>query len=732
MSHNYNSSSRKRLLQNQFEWTEGYFIESLISYLQEGCSIDKTELNSAYQKILESANNPRDVHKLYNSYINSIQNYTVTCLKSELLDLSGEALLSSLTKRLNFHDKLTDLTRKIFNHPQEYDNEKWLFSFCQKALNFLPYKLGKALIQHLKYEREGSVIDQNITKQYFDFLWKLLIGMGDDVNGKFWWKEKQALKYYEFCFENDFLKESQQFYASKIIELIKNLPYYDYLIAIGEFLNEEVERADNYLKPTTKNKLLSSFFREFQFWNPQQLSDMEKNLYEDMLNVSKIESFKAIFNILKYSEPDIRNLTKMLYDYIENKGNLILNNEQLKLDWIEYIKASILFKCEIDLLIKATFDCFLPYKKWWDSFFRKFINGVSNSAAYCACYCDWQMRIGLRPTSEVETDQILDTIVNIISFLDDCDVFIHHYTWYLSKRLLEETSSSEYAEKSMIYKFKERFGEKYANKMLIMYNDISISEKLMEDFKESGRGSMRGIEMEVKILKNGCWPENPPEFCSIPRELISCTELFESFYLEKYHKRKLTWTMASGTIDLSTIFTPNNYICIVNPYQASLLLMFNHKNSFTVKEIIENSKLRESTLKANLIKFFNPKCQLLKKESKGKKLNNDEKIEINEDFQSKNMKINYLPKMISRSESIQKKEETAILNERRNIIDSILIKIAKKSKIIKHQDMIEEVLQEMQNFKPRVPMINDQIESLINREFLMRSENDNTVYHYIP
>ena len=60
------------------------------------------------------------------------------------------------------------------------------------------------------------------------------------------------------------------------------------------------------------------------------------------------------------------------------------------------------------------------------------------------------------------------------------------------------------------------------------------------------------------------------------------------------------------------------------------------------------------------------------------------------------------------------------------------MRIAKTRKLIRHQDLINEVIRQVQQFKPQPPMIKGQVESLIQREFLARDENDRGLYHYIP
>ena len=119
--------------------------------------------------------------------------------------------------------------------------------------------------------------------------------------------------------------------------------------------------------------------------------------------------------------------------------------------------------------------------------------------------------------------------------LHDRDVFIRYYTRFLAKRLLDETSVSDEAEQSMISKLKVECGHNIVNKISSMYQDKTLSENIMKDFKLlSHKGSPDGIILSVQVLRNGCWPEQSIEPCLIPDELKNCLKKFEQFYYSKH------------------------------------------------------------------------------------------------------------------------------------------------------------------------------------------------------
>ena len=171
---------------------------------------------------------------------------------------------------------------------------------------------------------------------------------------------------------------------------------------------------------------------------------------------------------------------------------------------------------------------------------------------------------------------------------------------------------------------------------------------------------------------------------------------------------------------------------MVNPYQAAIILLFNKSDSYTLQKLKEEARLNDNTLKSHLIPFFNPKQKLLLKQSSGKSLGEDELITLNLGFNSAGLRISFIPKKVKKTETADKEDEKAIENERRFILDSVIVRILKGRRQIKHQELLTEVIRQVVHFKPQPPMIKSQIESLIQREFITRDEKDKNLYIYLP
>ncbi len=70
--------------------------------------------------------------------------------------------------------------------------------------------------------------------------------------------------------------------------------------------------------------------------------------------------------------------------------------------------------------------------------------------------------------------------------------------------------------------------------------------------------------------------------------------------------------------------------------------------------------------------------------------------------------------------------------ERQNIIDAVIVRIMKARKTEKHIQLMEDCIKQVTIFLPQPAMIKQRIESLIEREYLKRDDQDRAKYIYLP
>ena len=82
----------------------------------------------------------------------------------------------------------------------------------------------------------------------------------------------------------------------------------------------------------------------------------------------------------------------------------------------------------------------------------------------------------------------------------------------------------------MLQKLRVECGHNTVNKLASMFNDITLSKTIMEEFKGHkifAQIQSMGIEFGAEVLTNGHWPDQQEVACTLPQELKDVTSKFE-------------------------------------------------------------------------------------------------------------------------------------------------------------------------------------------------------------
>jgi cullin 3 len=70
--------------------------------------------------------------------------------------------------------------------------------------------------------------------------------------------------------------------------------------------------------------------------------------------------------------------------------------------------------------------------------------------------------------------------------------------------------------------------------------------------------------------------------------------------------------------------------------------------------------------------------------------------------------------------------------DRRHLVEAAIVRIMKARKTLTHNELIAEVTKQLSvRFNPSPQFVKKRIESLIEREYLERAEDDHKVYNYV-
>ncbi len=93
-----------------------------------------------------------------------------------------------------------------------------------------------------------------------------------------------------------------------------------------------------------------------------------------------------------------------------------------------------------------------------------------------------------------------------------------------------------------------------------MFKDITLSEELTHEFKGSQLGKNHHLELNLKVLTTGNWPNEQKDLNLhyLPRELSLSIQQFTRFYMNKHQGRQLNWKPSLGSTDLRAVLGTEN------------------------------------------------------------------------------------------------------------------------------------------------------------------------------
>jgi cullin 3 len=411
--------------------------------------------------------------------------------------------------------------------------------------------------------------------------------------------------------------------------------------------------------------------------------------------------------------------------------------------------------------------------------FEDFLNADARAANCLAVYVDELLRVGLRGADERKVSMELDRVIVIFRYLSDKDVFEAYYKNHLAKRLLGNKSGSEEAERAMVSLLKAECGYQFTSKLEGMFNDMRISKETAEKYRShkkslnntvsnDSRDAENGgkpVDVEVSVLTTGYWPSQNVAPCILPPAVKAAMDRFQKYYLNTYTGRKLSWQTSTGSAEIRATFPPlkgssktRRHDLSVTTYQMCILVLFNTRDTLTLKQIRDETNIPEDELRRHLVSLCTPKHRILRKGSKGKGISgDDDTFTYNADYTSKMTRVK-VPMVSMRdassSSSAAKGDGSgsaggvasksaglvdgsaavplSVEEDRRHLLEAAIVRIMKARKVLNHNDLVAEVTKQLSGrFVPPPQFVKKRVESLIEREYLERDESDRRVYRYM-
>lgn len=143
-----------------------------------------------------------------------------------------------------------------------------------------------------------------------------------------------------------------------------------------------------------------------------------------------------------------------------------------------------------------------------------------------------------------------------------------------------------------------------------------MSKDINDKFRQRISTSPLDIDFRIQVLTHGSWPFTQSITFTPPSELTKAMERFTSFYNSHAVGRQLNWLFNRSKGELVMQGAKQRYFVKANTFQMAILLQFNEQNSFTAKQMHENTGINKNYL-LQMLAFLVVKPKLLQSTDKG-------------------------------------------------------------------------------------------------------------------
>jgi len=670
---------------------------------------------------------------LYTRHGETIEQYLRNTVLPALQNKTGQGgtiLLQELKHRWTNHQIMNKWLKKFFTYlDRYYVKHHSLPTLEQAGLQHFKAEIymnskensTSAIISLIDEEREGEIIEKSLVKSIVELYESM--GMG-------------SLDAYTNDLEQPLLEGTRSFYGRKREDWIAKDSTPDYMIKAERALGEEKARVTDYLNPSTEPKLRRVVEDEILQKVQTNLLEKEGSGCTVLLANDKTDDLKRMFQLFSRLDDGLQPMADIVQKFITSQGEACvekresrLKNEKDKNDDPEFVKSLIDLHEKYLGVIRETFASHHLFQKALKNSFEEIVNhdvGQYSNADLMSTFCDRILKSGGEKLSDTEVEQKLDQIVKLFSFLNDKDVFAEIYRNQLAKRLLNQRSASNDAEKAMIAKLKLQCGTQFTSKMEGMLNDLAVGAEQKSEFDQRMEQLDTKLGFGVQVLSNGNWPSYQAPVVQLPPQMSKCMEVFQEWHDKKHQKRRLTWVHSLGNASVKATYGKKTYDLQVTTLQAVVLNAFNDNKSYGFNELKQKLNVDDKTLKPIMHSLSCGKHKVIEKSPKSNKIQSTDKFSPNPKFSSNMRKIRIPVATLEQSHNKNRVEE-----DRGVAIEACIVRIMKARKTLAHQQLIAEVLSQLAFFKPQPRVIKKKIEALIDREYLERSQDNSQQYNYL-
>uniref|UniRef100_A0AAY4ALW1 Cullin-1 n=1 Tax=Denticeps clupeoides TaxID=299321 RepID=A0AAY4ALW1_9TELE len=645
--------------------------------------------------------------ELYKRLKEFLKNYLTNLLKDGE-DLMDESVLKFYTQQWEDYR----FSSKVLNGICAYLNRHWVRRECDEGRKgiyeiyslalvtwreclFRPLnkQVTNAVLKLIEKERNGETINtrliSGVVQSYVE------LGLNEDDA----FAKGPTLSVYKEYFETQFLADTERFYTRESTEFLQQNPVTEYMKKAEARLLEEQRRVQVYLHESTQDELA----RKCEQVLIEKHLEIFHTEFQNLLDADKNEDLGRMYNLVSRITDGLGELKKLLETHIYNQGLAAIEKcgEAALNDPKMYVQTILDVHKKYNALVMSAFNNDAGFVAALDKACGRFINNnavtkmvqsSSKSPELLARYCDSLLKKSSKNPEEAELEDTLNQV--------------------------------------------QACGFEYTSKLQRMFQDIGVSKDLNEQFKKHlSNSEPLDLDFSIQVLSSGSWPFQQSCTFALPSELERSYQRFTAFYASRHSGRKLTWLYHLSKGELVTNCFKNRYTLQASTFQMAILLQYNTEDVYTVQQLTDSTQIKIDILVQVLQILLKSKLLVLEDENA-----NVDEVEFKPDtliklflgYKNKKLRVNINVPMKTEQKQEQETTHKNIEEDRKLLIQAAIVRIMKMRKVLKHQQLLAEVLNQLSSrFKPRVPVIKKCIDILIEKEYLERVDGEKDTYSYL-
>ncbi|OWZ23265.1 Cullin family protein [Phytophthora megakarya] len=562
--------------------------------------------------------------------------------------------------------------------------------------------------------------------------------------------------------EQPFLEDAAKYYSAKAVELLSRVTISEYLREAELLCDQEQKRCEARLHRTTVIQVRQTCCRVLVDEHADQICEDAENF---LINNQK-EDLHRLFSLFSElaNENALMSFKNILKKYIERSGMEVVQKfqqEETTKNPEGYIEALVQVRNKYFELIKDAFSFHPLMRTALDQACRAFANSHPRLPELLAKYTHYLMsrdkkhgsnRLQLpgSPRSLLPDDETLEEKIESISvvfcLIDDKDIFKKYYSKFLAKRLIKGTSASNDMEILLIQKLRDICGCDFVSKLQKMLKDKMLSKELVESFSAwleekdielrlqdatsaSALDLHHAVTYHCDVLTAGAWPISSAvaeHKIFLPPAMETHTNLFTQFYTGRSTGRMLLWIHHLSFGMIQSHCFDKRYEFLLSFYQMLILLQLNTATEMRRSDIVQLTNIPEQDCIHHLASLV--KTKVLK--SSGDDANMS--YSINFGFTSRKLRISAVPNSPVESPKAVKTPTREVEEDRKMSLQAAIVRVLKTRRDIHQTQLIHEVAEMLVNqFVPTSTAIKQNVEILIQKEYLRRHEDDQTRFLYV-